>query len=470
TIAKMSSCEDFLQTVKKRINLPKRIKTRIKSNRKFSSVQDEKIWLKENFIILNLGKEKLFSLPKRIYIKVSNKIIDFQKYSNIKSIIDTRGIDRFIDPDGNSTVNDREDLSNYIRHSSDTVCLFAENFNSAPFSTSPILKRYLTAESKDIKDKVILFVLPRKGEPEKVTGQDGTVNDREEGLNVKKNQIIDDLNKQKIFFDSSNIIFYDALEFYDENNVLKYYYQPIDVVSLREIILAEIDQVIERRRFGLMEEVRQIESRFNLIKKGRTITPEEKELIEDLKKKVYGNYELKLDNCFENNFKITLRGGYASVLRAVNNRFGIYTLRGIDIYFNSKFIGEDIVTKNWIKPKSEISGAIQLIIENADKNSVLKPVMETFLEEINKTFEDLKIKIGQRVFDEIKFDRLSPQDYTNDFWIRVQIRWGQGTGYTIDVLKEYGKQLIDIDQWLSEIITDAWQEDFIGSILSFLGE
>ena len=470
-IRKINSCEEFTKIVLERVELEKRVKSKIQISRKNISVVEEKIWLQEKFLNLNLGKEKLFLLPKRIYISVNKKIIDFQKYNNIKSIIDTRGIDRFIDPNGTSKVNDREDLSNYIRNENDTICLFAEDFNSAPLSTTPILKRYLTAESKDIKDKVILFVLPHKGQPEKVIGQDGRVNTREEGIHVKENQILDSLNKEKICFNSSNnIIFYDALQVYDEHNVLKYYHQPNDVVKSREIILVEINKVIERRRANLIEEARQLKLRFNLIKNGKAITPEEKALIEDLKKKIDDNYELKQYNSFENNFKDSLRSNYATVLRAINNRFGIYTLRGKDIYFDSTGITENIIRMNWIKPKSEISGAIQLIIENSDKNSVLKPVMETFLENIDETFEDLIISIGNQISQEIKFNRLSPQDYTNEFWTCIQGRWGRGSGYMVDVIREYIKQLTGIDLWLNNIIIESWQEDFIGNILRFLEE
>ncbi len=188
--------DGFLKSVLERANLSRRNQTRLESLHDFESVEDEKKWLRNNFSNLNLGKMDKFSLPKRIYVGVSNKLIDFNKYPRFRSIIDTRGMD---------DARDRKDLSDYIRNQDNCICLFAEQFLAAPSNVSELLKRYLTRESRDIDTKVALLVLPRKGEPEDVVNLDGKVEDRDEGIEVRKNQIDDAFARENIKFSSENI-------------------------------------------------------------------------------------------------------------------------------------------------------------------------------------------------------------------------------------------------------------------------
>ena len=454
------SLDGFLKSVLERANLSRRNQTRLESLHNFESVEDEKKWLRNNFNNLNLGKMDKFSLPKRIYVSVSNKLIDFNKYPRFKSIIDTRGMD---------DARDRKDLSDYIRNRDNSICLFAEQFLAAPSNISELLKRYLTRESRDIDTKVALLVLPRKGEPEDVGNLDGKVEDRDEGIDVRKNQIDDAFARENVKFLSENIFFYDALQFYDEEHILKPQYEKDDVFDARIELLDAINDLISRRERALLQEVKDYEGIFQVIKSGGGLSPQEEKLINDLKKTIESHGKTGFLSNFEKIYKDHLKSYHVMVFRAMNNRFGTYDLRDIDIYFDGSTVAEVLLRDRLLESKAEIIGAVEFVEEHASERSGLKPVMQILREQIDEYFEKSIIEIGQEICGCIK-DSLAPQTYSNEFWGYAQNRWGQGSGYKDNVLDQYGSQISGLDDWLVERVQEVWKQNFMDRILEFFGE
>lgn len=452
--------DDFLKSVLERAALSGRNQTRLESLQNFENVEDEKKWLRNNFSNLNLGKMDKFSLPKRIYVGVSNKLIDFSKYPRFRSIIDTRGMD---------DARDRKDLSDYIRSQDNSICLFAEQFLAAPSNVSELLKRYLTRESKDIDTKVALLVLPRKGEPEDVVNLDGKVEDRYEGIEVRKNQIDDAFARENIKFLPENIFFYDALQFYDEEHILKSQYEKSDVIDARVEVLDAINSLISRRERSLVQEVEEYEEKFKAIKSGGGLSHQEKKMINDLKKTIESHEDTKFLSNFENRYKNHLKSYNVMVFRAINNRFGTYDLRDIDIYFDGSTVTEVLLRDRLLESKAEIIGAVEFVEEHASEKSELKHVMQILREQIDEYFEKSIIEVGQEICVCIR-DRLAPQTYSNEFWDYAQNRWGQGPGYRNDVLRQYGSQIGGLDDWLVERVQEVWKQNFMNRILEFFGE
>lgn len=454
------SLDGFVKSVLKRADLSHRKQTRLESPHDFENVEDEKKWLRNNFSNLNLGKMDKFSLPKRIFVGVSNKLIDFNKYPRFKSIIDTRGMD---------DTRDRKDLSDYIRSQDNSICLFAEQFIAAPSNISELLKRYLTRESRDIDTKIALLVLPRKGEPENVVNLDGRVEDKYEGIEVRKNQIDDVFARENIKFLSENIFFYDALQFYDEEHILKLNYEKNDVFDARTEVLDAINDLISRREKALLKEAKDYKQIFHIIKSGGGLSPQEEKMINDLKKTIesHGNTEFLSD--FESRYKNHLKSYHVMVFRAINNRFGTYGLRDIDIYFDGSTVTEVLLRDRLLESKAEIVGAIEFVEEHASEKSGLKPVMQILREQIDEYFEKTVIEIGQETCDCIR-NSLAPQTYSNQFWDYAQNRWGQGPGYRENVLGQYGSQISGLDDWLVERVQEVWKQNFMDRILEFFGE
>jgi hypothetical protein len=401
-----------------------------------------------------------FSLPKRIYVGVSNKLIDFSKYPRFRSIIDTRGMD---------DARDRKDLSDYIRGQDNSICLFAEQFLAAPSNVSELLKRYLTRESRDIDTKVALLVLPRKGEPEDVVNLDGKVEDRYEGIEVRKNQIDDAFARENIKFLPENIFFYDALQFYDEEHILKSQYEKSDVVDARTEVLDAINNLIFRREQALLKEVEDYEKIFYVIKSGGGLSHQEEKMVNDLKKTIESHEDTEFLSNFENRYKNHLKSYHVMVFRAINNRFGTYDLRDIDIYFDGSTVAEVLLRDRLLESKAEIIGAVEFVEEHASEKSGLKPVMQILREQIDEYFEKSIIEVGQEICVCIR-DRLAPQTYSNEFWDYAQNRWGQGRGYRDDVLGQYGSQIGGLDDWLVERVQEVWKQNFMNRILEFFGE
>jgi hypothetical protein len=452
--------DDFLKSVLERAALSGRNQTRLESLQNFENVEDEKKWLRNNFSNLNLGKMDKFSLPKRIYVGVSNKLIDFSKYPRFRSIIDTRGMD---------DARDRKDLSDYIRGQDNSICLFAEQFLAAPSNVSELLKRYLTRESRDIDTKVALLVLPRKGEPEDVVNLDGKVEDRYEGIEVRKNQIDDAFARENIKFLPENIFFYDALQFYDEEHILKSQYEKSDVVDARTEVLDAINNLIFRREQALLKEVEDYEKIFYVIKSGGGLSHQEEKMVNDLKKTIESHEDTEFLSNFENRYKNHLKSYHVMVFRAINNRFGTYDLRDIDIYFDGSTVAEVLLRDRLLESKAEIIGAVEFVEEHASEKSGLKPVMQILREQIDEYFEKSIIEVGQEICVCIR-DRLAPQTYSNEFWDYAQNRWGQGRGYRDDVLGQYGSQIGGLDDWLVERVQEVWKQNFMNRILEFFGE
>ncbi len=80
---------------------------------------------------------------------------------------------------------------------------------------------------------------------------------------------------------------------------------------------------------------------------------------------------------------------------------------------------------------------------------------------------DLGIEIEIILSDRV----LAPQDYDeSSFWQQTIDRWGQGSGYKLDVLSMYSEQVGEIDKYCIDLIQTAWCDRIIQPILTFLGD
>ncbi len=462
-----SQLNNFIKEVIKRAKLHLRKQTKFDCREEFNSakindVKAEKEWIKDKFYQINLGKINTCLIPQKIIIYVSPNIIDFEQYPKLNSIIDTKGIDE---------VKIRKDLESYIRDNDQTICIFTESFKSAPSNVSELIKRYLTSESKDIDTKFALIILPQKGEPEKLFSSDGQVEDGDEGIAVRKSQIEDSFRQQKIQFIPDNIFFYDAKQFYLNDGRVDPDYDKSDIESEKQILINKIYSLIERRENKLHAEVSQLEQLFLQIQNGNILEPEDKKLLNNLKKNIqeleiieYHKYELTSE------YILFLRSYHVTVFRAINNRHGKYDVRDIDIYFECKNVAEDLVRKNLQELKNQILGAINLTKKDASDKSGLASILEFIKKEVDACYEEIVISLGSQISDKLENEILKPQDESNIFWSEVKGRWGQGLGYRDDVLCMYDNEMKDIDYFFRHEIQNLWQQKLRNEILSFFDD
>ena len=97
--------------------------------------------------------------------------------------------------------------------------------------------------------------------------------------------------------------------------------------------------------------------------------------------------------------------------------------------------------------------------------------MQRLRSQIDENYEDLAVKLGVEI-ETILSDRLlAPQNYDEStFWQQAIDRWGQGSGYKMDILTLYIQQVGGIDTMFADLIQSAWHDRIIQPILTFLGD
>lgn len=460
-----NSYKEFLTEVINRANLADRNEVQIFPEKNVSNL---KLWIKETYSKLNLVKNPSFSIPRKIYIQTS---IISVGYDRIGSIVDTKGLDvgQF----------NRQDLDMYIRDKNNSICFFAENFPAAPSNVMEIIERHMTKEAKDISTKMILFVMPKKQEPENVVGQDGPVGDRDKGLSLRCDQIQNGFNSHDMIFPKENILFYNPLEYYEavSNNHRKYpHIEQKDIDYERKRIFTEIELIVKRREDLVWNEVEEKEKLFFEIKGGKGLKPGEEQLIKDSKQKIKEYTKLDFvnaDRFFDEYRKPWLKTRHVMTLRATNNRNGVY-LPNIDVYFDAIPVVEELVKQLATGRKEKILKVISGIKEQVSDTSELQRLMPILEERVNTVFKEFIDETANRMKENLENVVFYPQNDTNPFWLRVQDRYGKGPGYRADVLAMYEDQLGDYEGgdyegFLRKTGEGLWEDMVINKVLDFLG-
>jgi hypothetical protein len=452
---------EFKQALIDRGRLAERIETKICPT---EIDLDERLWLSQIFKSLNVAQLPNFSIPKRIYLNLSQEFLDLSQYPRLGSIIDTRGLDL--------ATKDRRDLAQYIRETDNSICIFTERFPAAPANTIQIIGKYLTATAKDVDTKFAMLVMPRKGEPEKVIGSDGqAVDDFAQGIELRKANINNVFQNEDINFLGENVFFYDALQCYLGDGSLDLNYEKSEIVLERERVFAEINRIIIDREQQLTQELSILTDRFQQIVSGNNLTEIEDAVVIDAAKKINIFNDLVVgSNLFSTNY-VDMLPDHHCTLRATNNRYGQYGLRGIDIYFNGQDLAESLTRKSTQTAKIEISKIISFIETEISQDSTLHPLMQQLCNQIDRNYEAFAIEIGTKL-ERILIDRtFAPQNYEDCvFWQQTIDRWGQGSGYKVDVLSLYQEQVAPLDGIFADLIQTAWRDRLIQPILTFLGE
>jgi hypothetical protein len=454
--------QNFKKALMERSQLEQRLETRIEAA---STEPDMVQWVSKNFQAINVAKLPNFSIPKRIYLNLASSILDFSKYPSIGNIVDTRGLDL--------GTKDRRDLNKYIREDDNTICIFVDRFSSAPGNTINIIGKYLTPTSQYIDSKFSLLVLPRKGEPEKILGGDGiAVDNVYEGIALRRANIDNVFTNESIGFVAENIIFYDALRCYLDDGTMHPYYEMSDITSDRDRILAEINNLINKRERELIEEVTVLINQFHLIKQAENPNKQENQLALEIKKKLSSLERiLPITSDFTEDYTNNLAALHHMVLRATNNRYGCYELRGVDIYFSGRSLAEKVARSQTNNLKLEVLNSINLAQTQTILNSQMWISLQRLHSQVSENYEGLVIELGRKIEGVLTIKTLAPQSYENsEFWQKVIDRWGQGSGYKNDVLSCYNNQVKSIEIILASLIITAWQENLIKPALIFLGD
>ena len=457
-----SSFTDFSNEVYNKANMAGRNEVQIFPKEGEANL---KSWLKVTFSNLNLGRIPSFSIPRKIVIHIQPSIISVG-YDRIDSIVDTKGVDA---GQFNSQV-----LDTYIRDRNNSICFFTENFLAAPTNVIEIIERHLTKEAIDISTKMVLFVMPRGNQPATVLGQEGTVGDRDTGISIKFNTIHDIFTARGISFPKENILFYDPLEYYEAVGVDHRKLQDIeqkDIDNERKRIFTEIEKIVQRREDLVWNEVQDKEKLFLEIKDGGGLDHKEEQLIKDAQPRIIALGQLNFvnaDRFWEEYQKPWLKIRHVMTLRATVNRYGIYDQK-IDMFYDAKPVVERLVRQLSTRHKDKILAVISEIKAQVSETSELQRLMLILEERVNSVFEEFVRENANKMKEYLEKVVFYPQDNTNQFWLKLQERWGGGTGYRADVLNIIENQLGDYEGFLQKTAEDLWEEKVINKVLDFLG-
>lgn len=467
-LQKTEEQEDFCAKILDRCRISQRTKTRIDPA---PSEQNERNWIRETFNSLNYCKLKNCSIPKSISIHINNNLLNSEHFSNIKSIIDTKGI-------GAGEV--RKDIDNYLQSEKGALCLLVEGFASAPTNVIGLMKQQLTPEAQDISSKVLLLVIPRKNEPEQTSGA-GADCTREGGIAYRKRDIEDTFISQKLNLPQENVIFYDPLEYYLREGSAGFRADPDfsaeefnqSVIAERNRILSVIQSRIEKRRQILEKELQGLANHLESIKAGKGIAEQDEQLLKEMKDKIseFKHFPIRESDAgdFVHGYVTKKIAAYHHMtLRAINSRYGRYDVRGIDIYYDVVPLAKSFLKEVTQSHKDKIVETVKLGMEDASPE--LQILIQNLESQINFGYNVLIDKFASDISDYSENVVFYPQDGNSEFWRKVQNRWG-GTGYKADVVGMYRDRLIDkmkLKPYISTEIEGRWQKFVEENVLTSL--
>jgi hypothetical protein len=161
---------------------------------------------------------------------------------------------------------------------------------------------------------------------------------------------------------------------------------------------------------------------------------------------------------------------HAMRLRATNRRYGIYESGGIDIYFTAGATAEILLREKTEDAKEKIRQEITRIKREAAASVDLTPLIDTFLEQVDRNYQAFLRNLGQAIKARAETEVFAPQSNQSEFWQQVDNRFGKGPGYKQDVITMYQDRLTDnqVPEYLQEQTRKGW-EAFVDGILSFFG-
>jgi hypothetical protein len=427
--------------------------------------EDELKWLKKTFEEINVAKHAGFSIPKKIFLYASNAILNHTYFSHFSEIIDTKGLD----------VNKfRKDIDLYIKQD-DTICLFTTKFPNAPDpNILEQMQRHLAFKSKNFEERFITFVMPRNLEPENTLSSDGTkIDDRDQGIQIRRDTIQDTFTQQKLTFFPENILFYDALRFYYNGRLNQNEgYSLDDVEADRQLVVDAVNAVIQKRIQNTTYEIEQIQNDFKVVKAGsKRVSVEHEKLLTQLKAEIRGFSRLNFVNSAEfiDKFVEHYRNHYHHRSKhAIHKRFGIFEEKEYDIFYDACEIAIDLVRHNTQKYKDDIMMLIQKLAEQL-QDSDLESFIKELLKKVEGFFDTFLSTIGQEIKENMLNDKCAPRNHSNPFWLELINRHGKGDGYTDDICNTFADQLDGLNELLGERTQLLWNERVISKTLEFFG-
>lgn len=384
-------CNELMQRAK----LPLRNKTTFINTENKSQL----LWLHETFKQINSATHPNVGLAKRITLYVPSLPHTNDHFS--VTFIDTKGVDQ--------TVN-RVDLDKCLTDNR-TISILCSRFNDAPDQTcSKMIDSAIQAGLKPrINDESLLLILDRLGEAEDVMDYDEAVGNKEDGRDIKAEQVSSELC-QKYAVRELNIEFFDAKQ--DNPDVL--FKTLINKVLLlrkkHSLRLKEIEQSVLDIEDDIKSQsaslaINQVKLTLEpWLKKSKACTP------------TLSEFFLPLVTA------IRSKGTYAASVRASVNRDGNwYNLN----YYQELAVSARAQCMTKISP---LRDELTVLINNMLSQTELRPA-HSLLRQLKNTTDVRLDKISQMAQTNGRDIYQSKIVSDKNFWMKLYHEWGKGPGY-----------------------------------------
>lgn len=354
-------------------------------------------WLKETFELINNGRHPDFSLPRRIEVVVTDKILPMEGIT--VRLVDTKGIDQ---------TAERADLECHF-DAPHTISVLCTPFNNAPSAEIQLLlTRANEAGVRNLPVKAALLALPRPEEALAVKDdiEGATAKTVEDGCDLKADQIQMQLGRRGL--EDMAIGFFNARE--DTPEVLKQFLLG-RIGALQKSYRSRLSGVIESAQTLLINyEKEQVQTVLR--------AAAHKMLVWADNNKVIGKINATLHDSLLN----ALGRSYASTVRATVNRSGAWY--NLD-YAHHLGYGARRVAALATEKKFD---ALKAVTENLMQDPELvdaKDFVEQAVRITETSIDELLQKVqlmGQAIYaSTLKSDQ--------EFWNGCVGEWGSGPGY-----------------------------------------
>lgn len=404
---------------------------------------DQNQWLHSTFKAINSCTHPSVGLSKHIRILVPEKLFDHINYS--LSVVDTKGVDQ--------TVN-RADLDKCLTDSR-TVNVLCCRFNEAPDKTMSGLLRLAkdAGLSQRINKETVLLILDRENEAEKVIDIDEPIGDKDEGREIRAEQIVNDL-RHTLQLENLDIQFFDVKSD-DPKRLNKLLSEKVSVLREQYVQnIVDIEKAISDIETELVSQSAKVATskvKSTLepwITKAQSCSPTLKEyfslLIDDIKNK----------------------GTYAASVRASVNRRGNW--HNLD-YYQLLATGS---REQVVDQVDTLKGEFIVLIDNMLSQNELQPAY-ALLKQLKQTTEKRLSDIYQKAFikgRDVYEDKLSSD---NQLWRVLFEQWGLGPGYKDRVSMNseawfHTQKYSEVESVITFQMIEAWQR-YVNEVRDMLG-
>lgn len=468
-LAKRYSKENYIlfeDEVLRRANIEYRIRTEFI----ITAGEEEKRSIRSIFNKINLMNIDNIPLPKKVIVKLRKEIFNFDTLGFIDKIIDTRGLD------GGIVATDRRDIREIFKKDKNKIVVLVDRFNSPSQSIMKLIDTYIHDEDNETMSRILYLVNFQDGEPENVVSYLGKIDSELSGISTKCSDIHKYIKGNNINLKLDNIIFANSKRYLDPNGRIKLNQDDLEDYGDFE----EASRV--KKEIRLEKKIELVQDIYKIVKSYRGELIREldsrNEEFKSIKNKDIEELNLDFDRVIDTikKFEMDNKGGvglefvifeeyilgcHHSTLMALNNRYGIYSNR--DLYL----VGSDNVEKifrNRLKDVTidAIKSVLCQVSSEEDKKKVafiirdIKSYYITFMDEINNfVYEYLK----NSLFNENK----------DEFWNKLNDRWGKGSGYINDICNYYKKELKyeNFDKYIEDG-TNEWVKTYKNGLITVI--